>query len=464
MPILIPTPTDLRSFYYGYELPLAYAFHAIEKRGVLTDERKLAELRRYLTAELTLTAERLSDLAHKTVCYDSKDASRRGLARSDYINLNYYKDVADLLVSRGLKVPKDRWTGNPTTSEDAINTMFAESGDPVLKEILYSRELSKMKGTYVDVRLSSGVLYCSYVVTGTVTGRRSSRRNVFGLGTNQQNIPKHSELGKRFRSCIVARPGKIFISCDQVQAEDWIVNGIIADVSGDDTGLQELKLGVDRHSRLAALLFQTTPEACGKDTPERFMGKKTRHAGNYDMGPQEMARQMIKEGHEVPIDMCRTHLEIFHKTNPGIKGVFHRYVQETLSRTRTLTTPLHRERIFLSLRPFADNKKEYKEAYSYIPQSTVGDNTGLGILYCETNRKGLVVMDVHDAIVLEVSDDKESVKDGVGLLYDSFQREIIFPSGLSFIIPVEFEIGYDLAHMADVKRANISEVYSSLHR
>lgn len=461
----IAIPKNLSEFYYGYELPLARAFFEIEKRGVYTDAERLEELRGFILRDLEGLADTMSDIVGKHVAFSKAHAERLGWPRKEYINLAYPGDIVKILEARGLKVPKDRTTHQKTTAEDALNQLYAETGDEITMQILHAREYTKILGTYVNAKLHNGVLYSSYSVSGTVTGRRSARKNIYGYGTNHQNLPKHSDLGKLFRACIVARPGMILVACDQAQAEDWLVSGLIADIGGDYKGLDELRGGIDRHRKLASLLFRKPESECGKDTPERFFGKKTRHAGNYDMGEEEMARQMVMEGHSVTTDLCRDFLGIFHGDNPGIRGVFHKFVRDQLSFTRTLVTPFGRERVFLGCRPYSDNKKVFKEAFSHIPQSSVGDNTGMAILFCERNEPGYVVMDGHDAVVLEVPDDLEHVLFGTELLDAAFDRQIKLPNGLEIQIPVEFEIGHDLAHMVGYKsteRNAVIEAYGQV--
>jgi DNA polymerase I-like protein with 3'-5' exonuclease and polymerase domains len=447
----IPTPRNLSEFYRNYELPLARAFHAIEKRGVFTDASKLEDLRKFLLSSLEETAAQIECYVGRHVAFSSKHAGRLGWDRKDYVNLSYPGDVRKILEAKGFTLPYNRATGSRTTGEDALNALYSQSGDEIILKILQAREYTKILGTYVEARLHNGILYSSYSVTGTVSGRRSARKNIFGYGTNHQNLPKHSHLGKKFRECIRARPGRLLLGCDQEQAEDWIVNAIIAAFGGDSSGLEELRQGIDRHRRLASRLFTKPESTCGKDTPERFMGKKTRHAGNYDMGPEEMARQMVKEGHTgIPVGLCSHLLEMFHRDNPGIRGVFHKYVQDELSKSRLLRTPLGRERIFLGCRPFSDNRKVYKEAYSFIPQGTVGDNTGFSILFCERNDPGLVVLDTHDAITLEIDDNPDCLLRGVRLLERSFDRHLQI-GDIEVKIPVELEVGYDLGHMTSFK-------------
>lgn len=403
-------------------------------------------------------------------------ASQRNIDVKSIFNINSPQQVIEAMRGVGLPVPKDRFTGKETTGEEKLNTLLAETGHPLLRAILRTRELSKILGTYVNCELVNNVLYCSYAVTGTVGGRRSSRVNVFGYGTNHQNQPKHSELGKRFRECLIARPGRIFLKCDQAGAEDWLVQGIITDISGDRRGLDELQAGVDRHRKLASFIFSKPESECGKDqyghdTPERFIGKKTRHAGNYEMGASRMSEMLAKENKIVPINMCEYWIDRFHKAEPSIRGVFHKYIQDELIATRRLTTPFGRQRDFFALRPFTDNKKIFKEAYSYIPQSTVGDNTGMAEVYIEKVYPYRLIMDEHDAVLLEVDDDVDEICTAAKVLVEAFNRPIVFPRGTTFTIPIEIDMGYNLQHTEtilkthkcrDISRTGLEAIWTGL--
>lgn len=436
---------DLAAFYRNYEMPLARAFYDINKRGIATDPAKLAALASYIEEELRLSVSHISTQLGGSPVVATKPDGVKSLPTGT-INLSSPKQIIEVLRTLKLPVPHKRGQGD-TTDEESLNTLFAETGHPFLKSLLRVRELNKIQGTYVNVELEHGVLYSAYFVTGTVTGRRSSRENFLGLGTNGQNQPKHSDLGKKYRECLVARPGYVFVNCDQVQAEDWIVSAIIADVSGDRTGLDELINRIDRHAKLASFIFSKPLDKVGKGTPERFMGKKVRHAGNYDVQAFQLSSAFSKEGFQVAPSTCEWLLQRFHTANPGIRGCFHRYVQETLTKTGCLITPFGRERQFFALRSYSDNKKIFKEAYAQIPQSTVGDNTGMSILWLENNHPRLVIADGHDSVTLEVPDRVENVVGAIGWLRQAFDRIIRFPNGLEIIIPIEFEIGYNLQDM-----------------
>lgn len=460
------TPKD---YYELYEMPLARAFYAINQRGISVDVARLSALRTHIHSELQSSCKNISsELAGRTVV---AFADAKSKMPADTFNLSSPKQIIDVLKSLNMKIPKQRRADgsySESSDEESLNELFAATGHPILKEILRVRELNKLLGTYVDVNLENEKLYGAYFVTGTVTGRRSCRANFLGLGSNLQNQPKHSDLANRYRECLKANRGKILVKCDQISAEDWIVQGLIADLSGDREGLDELLRGVDRHARLGAFIFGKPVDQCGKDTPERFIGKKVRHAGNYDMEAFRFSQEMAAEGHIVKESFCAWLLERFHAANPGIKLVFHHYVQEELRLRRCLTTPFGFTRQFFALRDYGDNRKIVKEGYAQIPQGTVGTNTGFSILWLEKNHPGYVILDDHDAVTLEVSDTRDSVLDAVSWLQESFDRIIRFPKGLELTIPIEVEIGYDLGHMKTVKcalsdKAGLQAIYDGLN-
>lgn len=447
----------LYSFYHNYEMPLARVFHEIDRRGVMVDATRLESFVKMLDIKLEACCQKIeNEVKMKVVPKQPKGVK----TPAGTLNLSSPQQLIKILTN-DLKIKlKTKWeTGLPTSGEDALNEAYAKTGNQILRNILEAREYNKLKGTYAEAALLDGILYSSWNVSGTVSGRRSSGATIFQsssgkkIGTNTQNLPKQSELGRSFRECLVARPGRIFVSCDQAQAEDWIVSGLIADNGGGTRGLDELTQRVDRHRKLASEIFKKPLSECSKGTMLRFMGKKTRHAGNYGEGPGMMATSLIKEVPDAVEQMskdgklipyCEVLLNEFHKAEPEIRNTFQRGVETNLRNSRTLKTPIGRERYFFGLRPGADNSKLFKEAYSYIPQSTVGDNTGLAILYCETIHTGWVLLDGHDAITLEVPDSQADIITAIELLRKAFDRELKFENGTAIKIPVEFEMGYDL--------------------
>src|SRR5215469_6632464 len=305
--------STLHDFYTKYEMPLARVFNRIDQRGILVDRDRLDAFKTHLNTELTKKCLEIENqIGLKVVPKQPKGVK----TPTGTLNISSPQQLKDVLMNKlKIKLKIDWKTKKETTGEEALNEAYAKTANPILKDILTIRELNKIKGTYAEATLLDSVLYTSYSATGTVTGRRASRETIFtsgsghAIGTNVQNLPKQSELGKLFRECLIARPGMVLLSCDQAQAEDWIVSGIIADVSGDTKGLDELKAGTDRHRRLAMQIFQKPESECLKGTMFRYMGKKTRHAGNYGMTAPRMSVELAKEGFSLTQMYCESLLE-----------------------------------------------------------------------------------------------------------------------------------------------------------
>lgn len=80
------------------------------------------------------------------------------------------------------------------------------------KLVEYQRKM-KLLSTYVigiEERIRYGTIQPSFLQSGTTSGRYSSRN------PNFQNLPRDD---KRIKSCIVARPGKVFVGADYSQLE-----------------------------------------------------------------------------------------------------------------------------------------------------------------------------------------------------------------------------------------------------
>lgn len=415
----------------SYEHALAVAFHRIDNRGLYIDESMLGEVREFMRIEVD---DALGIIGKHWNCdvWRGADKSRIG------INLNAPKQVIPHLESLGFKVPKKRGTENKTVDELALIRLYADSGDPALKQILRIREIDAV-GKFVNANLCKSIYYCSYNVAGTNTGRRGSVQHILGLGNNAQNIPKYNSLGKKFRRCIKPRPGKIFFNVDQVQAEDWPVTALSYNLKA----LEDMRHGVDRHTKLASFIF-SKPEAQIAKYPDRFLGKKFRHANNYEMGANTASETLAKEGFAFSPAACQVMIDRVNQFDPSIRNVFHEYIRTELEKTHCLTTPLGRERQFLGLRPKDKNVVAFKEAFAFIPQSLVGDNNGISLLIIEYYTED-IVNECHDSITREIDDDEKSLIAALKLAQRAYDREIKFPNGIIVKIPIEAELGYNFS-------------------
>jgi DNA polymerase I-like protein with 3'-5' exonuclease and polymerase domains len=367
-----------------------------------------------------------------------------------------------------------------STGELAIQKMLSANqfeypgGDPALRAILKIRELGKLKTSYFNAllyRSSESYFLSNYNVAGTLTGRRSSRKHTFGFGANAQNFPKHSSVASLFRRCLVPRIGNVFLFVDQIQAEDYPVSAL----AGNLNALKELKDGVDRHSKLASVIFNKRVPA--KNDPDwdealhgqdRYIGKKARHASNYGMDAFRFADVLAQEAQlSVSPAVCKQILATVDTYDPSVKGVFHTYIKNTLNLTRTLITPepFLRERTFLSLRPGDANSAIYKEAYAYIPQSTVADNTGFAIRKMAMNGTDkFIVNECHDSITQDIPATADSIYQALINTALAFQRTIRFYNGIEINIPIEAEIGFDFDKTVRIKKFTFDAVKEALEK
>jgi hypothetical protein len=473
----------------SYEHALQAAYYHIGNRGIRFNVARGAEANAIVKAEI---ARQLAIMSSLWSCKVFIGAANNPVevegAFSGAVNLNATQGkyrLLDKLKALGYEVPKvskkneeGEYESKESTEELVLQKMLQKNqfnypgGDPALKAILKVRELGKLQSTYLNARLFSraGDAYflCNYNVAGTVTGRRSSRRHTFGFGNNSQNFPKHSDVAALARRCFTARPGNIFLMVDQISAEDWPVSAL----SENHTALAELRGGVDRHTKLASEIFgipiTSRTKREWKESIERYLGKKTRHASNYDERATMMSDSLIKEGFYYPVKDCEFLLLKMGQLDPNVKGVFHRYVQETVSRTHMLVTPFGRERQFLSARPADHNSTVFKEAYAYIPQSTVGDNTGFAVLDLETRypvEERFIVQEGHDSIVQDLRDDTEAVYKYLLRTQSAFARRIKFHNGIEVEIPIEAEVAYDFnttVKIGEFSRAGVKKAIEEL--
>ncbi len=413
------------------------------------------------------------------------------------VNLNSTageRSLLNKLKALGYEVPKitkkneeGEYEQKYSTAELALQKMLATNqfkhptGDPAIRAVLKIRELGKLKSGYFGARLIGRVkkdkqvinhfFLSTYNVAGTVTGRRSSKRNTLGFGNNSQNMPKHSGTAGLFTECLIARENNILLFVDQVLAEEWPVSVL----SNNTLALNELQNGVDRHSKLASAIFDTYVPP--KNSPEwdknkhakmRHLGKKTKHARNYGMREQRMSDSLAQEGFSVTKDVCKMLLQKAADVDPSVDTVFHKYIQDQLSNYHLLKTPFGRERLFLGCRPHADNNSLFNEAYAYIPQSVVGDNTGFAVAYLETDSllpKNCIIQEVHDSIVQDIKDDVDNIELYLEETKKAFDRDIIFHNGISIKIPISAELGYnfnDTVELESMDRQGIEKALSIL--
>lgn len=389
----------LEAFYYGYTIPLSICLFEMQLRGVRIAQERRSELVNGLQGEADKLLSELAEIAPG-------------------LNIRSNPQLVEYLYrQKGYKPLYHRKRHTITVDKGALAKLSAQ-GSKVAHLTLQTRAREKLVSTFLDIPLApDGRLHCEYVVSGTVTGRLSSRAPVSGCGTNLQNIPRTSEIGAGVRSVFIPAEGCCFVKGDLSQAENrvvaWLTKGPMKEAfeRGDDVHV------------LTAELVGTT----------RQVAKVINHASNYGMGPGQLS---VLLGCSQP--EARRHLERYHNAYPEVRQ-WHQRIREQLQKNRTLVTPLGRIRKFLG--KWDDSL--FRSAYAHIPQSTVGDYLNMGLVELWLRLKGLPaypVLQVHDEIVVEC---ELGYEEEVAQLMKTSVEKPISIEGDELTIPLETTTKYE---------------------
>lgn len=434
----------IKEFYYNYVARLHNFYLEMERTGFNVD----LHIRKRLNQKYTAWHNRIQ---------------RRFVARNGKeVNVYSYKKLFHYIYSE-LGCPLRKDTGEDCLVQLMTNAIKDDYRKETLSDILEDRRVRKAKSTYVNADLDyDNRLRTSFFITGTETGRSTTnllenpiRPKGHSVGLAFQTITKHGDIGADVRRMFVPDEGYVFLSCDLSQAEARVVAVLCQDwelLKAFDT--------IDIHRRTAGLVFDyvgsielgkicsnIAVDQLGKDSGERFLGKKTRHAGNYNMGAERHHADAHSEARRAGIKLdlseykAKRNLEKFHECSPKIRGVFHRDIQHFINKQRYLVNPYGRIRFFLDRL----GEEMYREAYAFIPQSTVHDTLTLGAMNAREDLQGIrFVQECHDSITLLAP--KGEVETIARILKKHIEISIDFNSctlkrDIKLIIPCDFEVG-----------------------
>jgi DNA polymerase I-like protein with 3'-5' exonuclease and polymerase domains len=433
---------DLEDFFWNRTMPLHKLYMDIEQRGILIDK----EIRKELAKKYDSKKEEVHTALLQAV------AERTGLPLGEIdVNVNSSKQVHKLLYQL-LGCPLRKDTAENTLQALANNTLKDEPRKNVIKHTLAERKIRKTISTYIRAPLSDdGRIRTQFKITGTETGRTSTEKCeppivVTAEGMALQTLTKYGEYGGDLRRMFVPDPGYVFVEADGAQAEDRVV----AVLSKDWDALKELNrtefkyneqgLKDDRHTKTAILISNKFFEEI--TDLDRQSGKRTRHAANYDVGKHQLMETLAGEGIFVSEWRTGKYLDKIHEANPNIRGVYHRGIEEILATSNcVLTTPFERRRQFFN----KWGRDLFKEAYAYIPQSTVSDQVKFAMLRIRAQwYENPFIMESHDSFLALLK--LEHLQKFCKLAKREMETSIDFsrcslPRDYQLVIPADFKVG-----------------------
>ncbi len=371
---------ELLNLFNDLEIPLIPVIASMERNGVVLDTAYLRDL-----------SERLSQTQHTL---EQQVYAVEGVGE---FNLNSPKQLGEVLFEK-LKLSAEgvrKTTHGFSTDAAVLENLKGEH--PIIDKILEYREVTKLKGTYVDalpalINPHTGRVHTIYHQTGAATGRLSSSN------PNLQNIPIRTELGREVRRAVIAPKGTKLLAVDYSQVE----LRILAHMSQDKTLLEAFAQGQDIHAATAAAVYGVPLDSITKD--QRSFAKRVNFGLIYGMGAFRLARDS-----ELTLPEARAFIKTYFDRLPGVE----RYLEETKQAARRgpIYTLFGRRREFALLMNNSSNKvamqAEERVAINMPIQGTAADimKKAMIELYRELQSSKLnarMSLQVHDELVLEV--------------------------------------------------------------
>jgi DNA polymerase-1 len=314
LPRLAARPASLR-VYEEIELPLVPVLARMERAGVLVDPAALSALSADFGARLAALEKEI----HAAAGEPFNVGSPLQLGRVLFEKLGY----------PALK--KTAKTKSYATGSEVLEELSLKGFGPLPGLVLAWRELSKLKGTYVDALprhvAKDGRIHTRFDQAVAATGRLSSN------DPNLQNIPVRTEAGRAIRKAFVAPPGRLLVAADYSQVE----LRLLAHLSGDAALIETFRRGEDIHRATAAKIFGIHP---GLVSPDQRRGAKTINFGIlYGMGPFALAGQL-----GVPQGEAKAFIAAYFQQFPSIRACLDRILSQARETGAT-------ETIFGRLRP-----------------------------------------------------------------------------------------------------------------
>jgi len=365
----------LRTLYDTIELPLAQVLARMERTGIRIDPVELKRLSGLMETEIARLTSEIHALAGKPFNISSPQQLGKVL-------------FEDLKLPAPVKYGKGK---TMSTAADVLEDLAAEH--EVVRKVLEYRQLTKLKGTYVDalpmlIDPRTGRLHTSFNQTGAATGRLSSSN------PNLQNIPIRTALGREIRAAFVPREGWQLMVADYSQIE----LRLLAHMSGDPLLVEAFRNGEDIHTRTAAEVLGVPPLMV---TPDARRDAKAVNFGIvYGISGFGLAQQL---------GISRAEAEKYIKNYFARYEGVARFIEATKAEVRqtgVTKTLFGRERPIPDINSRNANARGFAErtAVNSPLQGTAADLIKLAMVRIDAALDGMqaaMLLQVHDELVFE---------------------------------------------------------------
>ena len=331
-------------------------------------------------------------------------------------NINSPKQLGVVLYEKlGLPVLKKNKTGYST---DAETLDRLSSRHPIIGDILWYRQLTKLYGTYVEGLLKvvdgDGRIHTKFNQTLTATGRLSSSE------PNLQNIPVRTELGRELRRYFIAEnDGYLLADADYSQIE----LRLLAHISGDERLISAFENGEDIHTITASQVFGVSQDRVTSEM--RKSAKAVNFGIVYGIGEYSLSIDL-----GVPRSEAAEYIKGYFRTYPKVKEYLEN-IKEQARRDGYVTTVFNRRRYIPELISPKKNMQAFGErvAMNTPIQGSSADIIKLAMVNVDRrlekeNMKTRLIMQVHDELILETP--REEAERACEILREEMENAVKF--------------------------------------
>ncbi len=371
---------EMEPLYRDIEHPVLPVLVAMEDHGIAIDRYRMGEI----AAKVSDQLDELVDRAHE-------------LAGHEFA-LGSPKQLATVLFDE-LGLPAQR-KGKTGFSTDARVLRDLRDMHPIIGVIESWRELSKLKGTYLDTLpeladAKTNRIHTTFSQVTAATGRLSS------INPNLQNIPVRTSVGREIRSAFVPADGHRFVSCDYSQVE----LRLLAHVSGETKLIEAFERGDDVHTLTAAEVAGVEPAQVSRE--QRSAAKAINFGIIYGISSFGLSQQL-----QISREQAQEYIDRYLGRYPHVSD----FIERTIEGAREhgfVRTLFGRRRPIPELKSRDFNKRSLGErlAVNTVLQGTAADIIKIAMIrtHGALQAEGLqarLALQIHDELLLEVPDDE----------------------------------------------------------
>ena len=356
-----------------FDFPLTYILFEMEHKGIKIDPVILKKMSMEFADEYIDLEQQI----YTMVGHEFNIASPLQLSEVLFTKLQ--------LPTAGIKKGKTGYS----TGQKELDKLRGQH--PIVELIEKTREIAKLKNTYVDAlpRLMDE----NYRIHTTFNQDVVSSGRLSSTNPNLQNIPIRSDLGRQIRSAFVPEKGNAFVSADYSQFELRLA----AVLAGDQDMIDDFDRDIDIHTKTAADAYGVPIESVTKD--QRRNAKVINFGVLYGMSPQ---------GLSAATDMSFIEAKKFIDQYFEVRKPIRKYINDTLNKART---DGYVETYFGRRRPTPDVlssnfmvRSGAERAAANMPiQGTEADLMKLAMIELDKRLGSLgdQILQVHDSILIE---------------------------------------------------------------